>query len=171
MELLKISDPFLRKEPTEFDFDTQNAQEFADALWAKCQELKGLGLSANQVGLDAKVFVIGTDADTRKNIFNPKLLSVSNEMELATEGCLSLPGLWVTIKRPKEVTISYRDASGEHVVEKFVGLQARIVLHEYDHMVGMNFLDRASTLKRKMAVKSLEKRAKRYLRNYVKHNL
>jgi peptide deformylase len=167
MELLKISDPFLRKEPTEFDFDTQNAQEFADTLWQKCQELNGLGLSANQVGLDARVFVMGTDEKSRKNIFNPKLLGVSNEMELATEGCLSLPGLWVSIKRPKEVTISYRDAAGEYIVEKFTGLEARIVLHEYDHMVGMNFLDRTSKLKREMAVKSLEKRAKRFLRKNV----
>lgn len=171
MELLKISDPFLRREPTEFDFDTQNPKEFADKLWERCRELKGLGLSANQVGLDAKVFVMGTDDATRKNIFNPKLLAVSNETELATEGCLSLPGLWVTIKRPKEATISYRNEEGEHVVEKFTGLEARVVLHEYDHMVGMNFLDRTSKLKRQMAVKSLEKRAKRFLRKNVEHNL
>jgi peptide deformylase len=167
MELLKISDPILRDIPTEFDFETQNAQELADNLWAKCRELRGLGLSANQVGIDAKVFVMGTDDDNRKNMFNPNIIGVSKETELAAEGCLSLPGLWLNIRRPKEVTISYKNVAGEYVVEQLAGLEARIALHEYDHMVGLNFMDRASKLKREMALKSLEKRAKRYIRKNV----
>lgn len=171
MELLKINDPILRDIPTEFDFETQNAQELADALWAKCRELKGLGLSANQVGIDAKVFVMGSDENNRKNIFNPTVVSLSDNTGLATEGCLSLPGMWLNIRRPEEVTLSYRNVDGEYVVEQFAGLEARIALHEYDHMIGMNFLDRASKLKRDMAIKSLEKRAKRYIQKYVRQNL
>jgi len=167
MELLKISDPILRDIPTEFDFETQNAQELADKLWAKCRELRGLGLSANQVGIDARVFVMGTADDNRKNMFNPNIIGVSKETELAAEGCLSLPGLWLNIRRPKEVTISYKNVAGEYVVEQLAGLEARIALHEYDHMVGLNFMDRASKLKREMALKSLEKRAKRYIRKNV----
>jgi len=97
MELLKISDPLLREIPVEFDFETQNAQELSDALWTKCRELKGLGLSANQVGIDAKVFVMGTDETNRKNIFNPTIVSLSDKNNIATEGCLSLPGIWLNI--------------------------------------------------------------------------
>ena len=171
MELLKINDPILRDIPTEFDFETQNAQELADTLWAKCRELKGLGLSANQVGIDAKVFVMGTDENNRKNVFNPSIVSLSDNTGMATEGCLSLPGMWLNIRRPEEVTISYRNVDGEYVVEKFAGLEARIALHEYDHMIGMNFLDRSSKLKRDMAIKSLEKRAKRYIQKYVRQNV
>ncbi len=171
MELLKFTDPALRNVPTVFDFDTQNAQELADTLWEECRRLHGLGLSANQVGIDAKVFVMGTGDDNRKNIFNPQVISVSKETELAKEGCLSYPGLWLSVKRPKEITLSYQTVDGTHVVETFIGLQARIAQHEYDHMQGLNFSDHVSQLKLDMALKSLNKRAKRYLRNYVQHNL
>lgn len=171
MELLKFTDPALRNLPRTFDFDTQNAQELADTLWEECRRLHGLGLSANQVGIDAKVFVMGTDDENRKNIFNPQVISVSKETELAKEGCLSYPGLWLSVKRPKEVTLSYQTVDGTHVVETFVGLQARIAQHEFDHMEGLNFSDHVSQLKLDMALKSLNKRAKRYIRKYVKQNV
>ena len=171
MELLKFTDPALRNIPTTFDFDTQNAQELADTLWEECRRLHGLGLSANQVGIDAKVFVMGTDDENRKNIFNPQVISVSKETELAKEGCLSYPGLWLSVKRPKEVTLSYQTVDGTHVVETFIGLQARIAQHEFDHMEGLNFSDHVSQLKLDMALKSLNKRAKRYIRKYVNQNV
>ena len=114
---------------------------------------------------------MGTDDENRKNIFNPQVISVSKETELAKEGCLSYPGLWLSVKRPKEVTLSYQTVDGTHVVETFIGLQARIDQHEFDHMEGLNFSDHVSQLKLDMALKSLNKRAKRYIRKYVKQNV
>ena len=171
MELIKFTDPALRKVPETFDFETGNAKELADTLWEESRRLRGLGLSANQVGIDSKVFVMGVDEKNRKNVFNPKVISVSKETELAREGCLSYPGLWLSVKRSKEVTLSYQTVDGTHVVETFVGLQARIAQHEFDHMEGLNFSDHVSQLKLDMALKSLNKRARKYLRKYVKHNL
>lgn len=171
MELIKFTDPALRKVPETFDFETGNAKELADTLWEESRRLRGLGLSANQVGIDSKVFVMGVDEKNRKNVFNPKVISVSKETELAREGCLSYPGLWLSVKRPKQVTLSYQTVDGTHVVETFVGLQARIAQHEFDHMEGLNFSDHVSQLKLDMALKSLNKRARKYLRKYVKHNL
>ena len=171
MELIKFTDPALRKVPETFDFETGNAKELADTLWEESRRLRGLGLSANQVGIDSKVFVMGVDEKNRKNVFNPQVISVSKETELAREGCLSYPGLWLSVKRPKEVTLSYQTVDGTHVVETFVGLQARIAQHEFDHMEGLNFSDHVSQLKLDMALKSLNKRARKYLRKYVKHNL
>ena len=171
MELIKFTDPALRKVPETFDFETGNAKELADTLWEESRRLRGLGLSANQVGIDSKVFVMGVDEKNRKNVFNPQVISVSKETELAREGCLSYPGLWLSVKRPKQVTLSYQTVDGTHVVETFVGLQARIAQHEFDHMEGLNFSDHVSQLKLDMALKSLNKRARKYLRKYVKHNL
>ena len=171
MELIKFTDPALRKIPETFDFETGNAKELADTLWEESRRLRGLGLSANQVGIDSKVFVMGVDEKNRKNVFNPQVISVSKETELAREGCLSYPGLWLSVKRPKQVTLSYQTVDGTHVVETFVGLQARIAQHEFDHMEGLNFSDHVSQLKLDMALKSLNKRARKYLRKYVKHNL
>jgi peptide deformylase len=171
VELIKFTDPALRKVPETFDFETGNAKELADTLWEESRRLRGLGLSANQVGIDSKVFVMGVDEKNRKNVFNPQVISVSKETELAREGCLSYPGLWLSVKRPKQVTLSYQTVDGTHVVETFVGLQARIAQHEFDHMEGLNFSDHVSQLKLDMALKSLNKRARKYLRKYVKHNL
>jgi peptide deformylase len=171
VELIKFTDPALRKVPETFDFETQNAQELADTLWEESRRLRGLGLSANQVGIDSKVFVMGSDDTNRKNVFNPHVISVSKETELAREGCLSYPGLWLSVKRPKEVTLSYQTVTGEYVVETFAGLPARIAQHEFDHMEGLNFSDHVSQLKLDMALKSLNKRARKYLKKYVKQNL
>ena len=171
MELIKFTDPALRKVPETFDFETGNAKELADTLWEESRRLRGLGLSANQVGIDSKVFVMGSDDTNRKNVFNPHVISVSKETELAREGCLSYPGLWLSVKRPKEVTLSYQTVDGTHVVETFIGLQARIAQHEFDHMEGLNFSDHVSQLKLDMALKSLNKRARKYLKKYVKQNL
>ncbi len=171
MELIKFTDPALRKVPETFDFETGNAKELADTLWEESRRLRGLGLSANQVGIDSKVFVMGVDEKNRKNVFNPQVISVSKETELAREGCLSYPGLWLSVKRPKEVTLSYQTVDGTHVVETFIGLQARIAQHEFDHMEGLNFSDHVSQLKLDMALKSLNKRARKYLRKYVKQNV
>ena len=171
MELIKFTDPALRKIPETFDFETGNAKELADTLWEESRRLRGLGLSANQVGIDSKVFVMGVDEKNRKNVFNPQVISVSKDTELAREGCLSYPGLWLSVKRPKEVTLSYQTVDGTHVVETFVGLQARIAQHEFDHMEGLNFSDHVSQLKLDMALKSLNKRARKYLRKYVKQNV
>ena len=171
MELIKFTDPALRKVPEIFDFETGNAKELADTLWEESRRLRGLGLSANQVGIDSKVFVMGSDDTNRKNVFNPTVISVSKETELAREGCLSYPGLWLSVKRPKEVTLSYQTVTGEYVVVTFVCLPARIAQHEFDHMEGLNFSDHVSQLKLDMALKSLNKRARKYLRKYVKQNL
>jgi peptide deformylase len=171
MELIKFTDPALRKVPEIFDFENQNAQELADTLWEESRRLRGLGLSANQVGIDSKVFVMGSDETNRKDVFNPHVVSVSKETELAREGCLSYPGLWLSVKRPKEVTLSYQTVTGEYVVETFTGLPARIAQHEFDHMEGLNFSDHVSQLKLDMALKSLNKRARKYLKKYVKQNL
>lgn len=171
MELIKFTDPQLRKEPAAFDFETGDAKDLVDKLWTKCRHLRGLGLSANQVGIDAKVFVMGSDDDNRKNIFNPKIVSMSEDTILAKEGCLSYPGLWLTLRRPNTITVSYQNVESEYIVEELTGLPARIFQHEYDHMIGLNFSDHASEMKMKMAMKSLEKRAKKYVRKYVQHNL
>jgi peptide deformylase len=171
MKLLKFTDPALRTRPQDFDFEKEDAKELCDKLWAKCRELRGLGLSANQVGIDYRVFVMGSDDTNKKYIINPKLLSVSKDKMVAKEGCLSYPGLWLNLSRPVSVVVSFQDETGENHVESLDGLPSRIFQHEYDHMEGLNFTDHASPLKMEMALKSLEKRAKKYVRKYIQHNL
>lgn len=163
LELLPFGDPFLNNKPSEFDFEKEDAKELSLRLFHAMGKAGGIGLSANQVGLDMKVFVMGgNDKVPTKAIFNPKLQSVSDKMVSMKEGCLSYPGLWLMIKRPLECSISYQDETGAVIAEGFSGFAARVVLHEYDHMLGQNFTQRASSLKLQRAMKHMDKKVKRF---------
>ena len=74
------------------------------------------------------------------------------------EGCLSFPGFFLTLKRPKEVLIEWQDEKGEMKSGKFQGIGARVVLHEYDHMEGINFTFHASNFKLKWELDKWKKR-------------
>ena len=98
--------------------------------------------------------------------FNPVVIGVNEEEIVMQEGCLSIPGLRLNIKRPTECTITYFDAEQKEHTERFLGLAARIALHEYDHMLGFNFMSRVSKFKLDRAMKSLNKRVKAFNRRH-----
>jgi peptide deformylase len=162
LELISFADARLKKKPTPFNFETDNASDLREKLLISMHKLGGIGLSANQVGLDMAVFVIGKvgTADSEKAIFNPRLLNVSDEKITMREGCLSFPNLWISIKRPRGAILEYQDETGKTVVEEFKGVSARVVLHEFDHMLGQNFTMRASKLKIARALKGIDKKVK-----------
>ena len=163
LKLIPFADPMLKVEPSLFDFDKEDAVEIGERLFHAMKKTGGVGLSANQVGLDMKIFVMGGTANIKEQvIINPEILRVSEEVSTMREGCLSYPGLWLYLTRPTECVLKYTDEKGNEAVEEFKGVHARIVLHEYDHMVGQNFTMRASRFKIKRAMKSLDKKVKRY---------
>lgn len=165
LELVNFADPALKNPPSEFDFEKEDAKVFAEELLQKMRQLKGVGLSANQLGLDQRVFVMEVaSSDFKRTLFNPTLLAVSDKQSIVKEGCLSLPGFWLNVRRPIECTIKYYNEEGVEVIEQFKDVAARIALHEYDHMLGQNFTMRVSKFKYDRAVKALDKKVKRYTR-------
>lgn len=162
LKLISFEDPRIHTEPPLFDFekDGLRAPALAKAMLEKMLEWGGLGLSANQVGLPYKVFVMGTK-QTNLVLFNPEVVAVSKETTLFREGCLTFPGLYLTLKRPQECVISYQDVTGNKVVQQFPGMAARIALHEYDHMNGLDFTVHASKFKVDWELKKLRKFAKK----------
>lgn len=151
--------------PKEFDFDNpfMDPKELADQLWFNMKHYNGVGLSANQVGIDAKVFVMGKD-DFRVNVFNPQVLTMSPELEHLKEGCLTWPGLFLSIRRPKFCVVSYFDEKGDNHKMKYEGLTARIFLHEMDHMMGIDFTQRASKLVLDRGIKARDKKIKKLIK-------
>jgi len=167
LDLIPFTDPKLAKEPTPFNFEMENAELLVSKLLEKMRELGGVGLSANQVGLDKKVFVIGDGNEEEpfeKAFFNPEIIGCSEEKTSEKEGCLSFPGLWLMVERPTHVAIKYWNDEGEEMVETYQGVTARVIQHEYDHMIGMNFTQRVSRMKLDRALKGLEKKVKKYQR-------
>ena len=89
--------------------------------------------------------------------FNPKILDESHKKVLMDEGCLSFPGLWLKVNRPEAIEVEYEDVHGSKTTAMMYGLEARIFLHEYDHMEGKDFTDRVSKLKLDIAKRKQKK--------------
>ena len=110
---------------------------------------QGVGLSANQIGIMERVFVMYSDVKKKEIIacFNPNIIAVSPKKTLMDEGCLTFPGLWLKVSRPESIKVEYEDVHGEKIEVVMHGLEARVFLHEYDHMEGKNFTDGVSKVK------------------------
>ena len=156
--LVPENHPALYEVLPEFDFVNPpvSPNEFASTLVETCKLNKGLGLSANQCGFKHRVFVMGA-GDEYVAFFNPKVISLSDEMALMDEGCLSYPLLSLRIGRPKEIMVEYQDFNGEIRNTKLVGISARCFLHELDHMNGIVYTSRVKPLAFQMAMKKRDK--------------
>jgi peptide deformylase len=162
-ELIEEASKVLRTPPQIFDFEERkDAEEIETALSEAMNRFGGIGLSANQVGLDARVFVMKSQDQGNVCFFNPEITKISQETDLMKEGCLSFPDMYLMIKRAKMIELKYQTALGEEKVISLDGLASRCVQHEVDHLNGIIFLQRASKLKLDRALKSRPKeRAKR----------
>ena len=165
LELIHFADERMKTPPPKFDFekDGDKAEELGEVLHQKMVELGGVGLSANQVGLPYRVFVFG-DKEQKYVMFNPELVGASKEQSTMEEGCLSFPELMLVLKRPAEVMVKFQDEQGEEKTMSAKGAAARIILHEYDHMLGINFTYYASNFKLKLAMDKIKKRWKKEIR-------
>jgi len=157
LTLVKYTDPVLHKEAAEFDFSKPPldpvllAKDLAETMAAK----SALGLAAPQVGIPYRVFAVASNPVLV--MFNPLMVDVSEEKAEFPEGCLSFPGVMIKKMRPKSIKIRYAYPNGEVKTEKYTDLTARIILHEYDHIAGVTFMDDLSKLKKDMAFKKANK--------------
>ena len=121
------------------------------------KENLGMGLAANQVGITKRFFAIGHDSfDTFKKsaiIWNPRLISTSEEKVIDEEGCLSFKGIWLEIERPKTCEVEYETTQGQKRTAKLDGMESKCFQHECDHLEGITFNKRVSKLRWDMAKK------------------
>jgi peptide deformylase len=160
LALVKDSDPILSQQMPVFDFDNPptDSIQLAYDLVESMRHHRGIGLSANQIGLPYRAFAM--ESVPAIVCFNPKLIDESSEEILLEEGCLSFPGLGIKIKRPRHIKVRYTEPNGEVVTRKFTGMAARCFLHELDHMNGTKYIDRASFIQKELAFKRQKKLAK-----------
>lgn len=171
LKLVKTTDPILLSPPEPFEFNGEiDPEMFSNLLIDRMLELKGIGLSANQVGINKRVFVMGTQ-EMQTAIFNPEIIEQSEEAASVDEGCLSYPGIYVKVNRPVKIKARFQNVKGELVEQEFQGLTARIFQHEYDHMLGKTMQDRVSKLKWDLATKRVVKRTKKIIRKHVQQQL
>ncbi len=152
LEILKLGNETLTQKSvpvTEFD---ESFAAFVQELYTTMKEGKGVGLAASQVGRLERVFVTGAEDDRLRVFVNPEIIATSPEEVLIEEGCLSLPGLYCKVKRPASVKIQAFNEKGRPFTLEASDFLARIILHEYDHLNGVLFVDRLPPLRKERAL-------------------
>jgi len=152
-------DPVLKQRSLEIADIDGTVKALADAMLDSMYEVHGLGLAAPQVGVQKRLFVYDLyDGDGARVIVNPVLSEFSGEWTF-DEGCLSLPGLYFPITRPKEVHLTGYDLNGNEVSIEADEILARAFQHELDHLEGTLLLEHLDTDQRKAAMRELRQRA------------
>lgn len=165
VDVIHYGNPILRKkcDPVS-DFD--RLPDIVDTMFDSMYEEEGVGLAANQIGLDMNLFVIDithTEETEEPGVYvNIKILDTKGESQYE-EGCLSIPGVQLTVTRPEEITVQFQMLDGEEKTETVNGFLARAMQHEIDHLKGIMIVDRVSSLVRmqyQQELKALERETK-----------
>ena len=164
MNLLYYPNEYLAKEVKDVDIKDPkiDLKEIKEKMTDIMLSNGGIGLSANQIGLDAKIFIMGDTKENISLIINPKVLQHTQDTVLELEGCLSFPNVYMKIRRPKEILAEYYDESLEQKRTHVKGYGTKVFLHEWDHLHGITFKDRVSNMKWNMALKKAKKLEKKY---------
>jgi len=150
LEIKKFNEPVLRKKCKKVRKIDKKIKKLVVDMAQTMKKEQGIGLAAPQVNVLRRVIVVQTDLQGQRilGLVNPKITKMSKEKEKDMEGCLSFPGIFLEIKRAKEVKVKGLDINGKKVNLKAKGLLARVLQHEIDHLDGVLFFNRLSFFKR-----------------------
>ena len=141
--LIPSDDPLLHKKIKKCSYDLDRSK-LSYTLTENMFHHNGVGLSANQIGIEERVFVMMIDIESEETItcFNPRIIKESKDEVVMEEGCLSYPELYLEIPRPSTIVVKYEDEGKEMHKRQLIEYYARIFQHEYDHMEGIDFTER-----------------------------
>ena len=141
--LISPDDPLLHKKIKKCSYNLDRSK-LSYTLTENMFHHNGVGLSANQIGIEERVFVMMVDIDLEQTItcFNPKIIKESKDEVVMEEGCLSYPEMYLDISRPRSIIVKYEDEGKSIFKRRLDGYIARIFQHEYDHMEGIDFTQR-----------------------------
>lgn len=164
----------LKRPAQAFDFENPQMDpvELFERLKATLIEQRGVGLSATQCGINLSVFVMGFPDKPEEivPVFNPTIVNSSEEKTTEEEGCLSYPGMFLLVKRPESIRARFSNYEGKVITKNMSDFTSKCFQHEYDHLIGINFLSRASSVhveRARRQKKKLDRLRKKNLTNYV----
>lgn len=162
--------PVLRKEAEDLTPDYPGLKKLIDDMWETMYFTDGVGLAAPQIGKSISLIVIDGSVlasdfpeckDSKMVLINPELEIVEDSPVVTrNEGCLSLPGLSEPVARHEHVVLNWLDENFEEHEQEFTGFLARIIQHEYDHLVGKVYTDRISPIRKQLVRNKLNNLAK-----------
>ncbi|MBQ3235073.1 MAG: peptide deformylase [Clostridia bacterium] len=148
-QIVEKGDEVLRKKSFEVTDFGEKTHQLLDDMYDTLVKADGAGLAAVQVGVLRRIFIVIDGESVRDGVIefiNPQIISQSGE-QTGVEGCLSVPGYQGDVKRPYKVTVKYQDRNGEWYKLKAEGFTARAICHEYDHLDGLLYIDKAENVK------------------------
>ncbi len=172
LPIIAYGDPILRKVGENITKEYPDLDILLDHMQDTMKNARGVGLAAQQIGKAIRLFLVDTspfaeddelDEEEReflksfKKVFiNAKILKEEGDKWLFNEGCLSIPNINEDVSREETITIEYQDENFKKHTETVSGLAARVIQHEYDHIEGILFTDKLSSLKKRLLKKKLE---------------
>jgi peptide deformylase len=166
LPIVAYGDPILRKKGEPLTMDYPGLDELILNMWETMYQANGVGLAAPQVGLPVRLFIVDTspfgededlDAQEREQLKDFKRVFINAQMEeesgdqwVFNEGCLSIPDIREDVTRRERITVCYLNEKFEPCRENFDGILARVIQHEYDHIEGILFTDKLSSLKKRL---------------------
>lgn len=138
-------DPILRKECREVKNVTDHIREVLDDMVDTMRDAEGVGLAGPQVGMLRRMFVAEPEPDRVYYMINPVITSKEGS-QVGPEGCLSVPGYYGDVERPERITMEALDRDGVKQTYQFEGWDAKVMCHEYDHLDGIMYTDKAQTM-------------------------
>lgn len=177
LPIYTLGQDVLRQTSKEIDKDYPNLEQLIENMYQTMYEADGVGLSACQIGMPIRVFVIdvtdfydeeelakvgeGMQKENFKRVFiNPEIIDSSEVQEPYREGCLSIPGINENVERPVAVQVRYLDENFVEHTEWFDTMLARVIQHEYDHLEGKVFTDRVAPIRKQMLRSKLQAMSK-----------
>lgn len=142
LDIVKLGEDILRQKAEPVAEVNDEIRQLAEDMFETMIEADGVGLAGPQVGKNLRMFVLIADDDVRRVFINPQIIKTSEELGDYDEGCLSIPQVYETIRRPVKVTVQALNEKGRPFTLEADGLLARIIQHEYDHLEGIVFIDR-----------------------------
>ncbi len=166
LPIVAYGDTVLRKKGKEISKDYPNLSGLIDNMYETMYGALGVGLAAPQIGLPIRLFIVDTEPfsedealsteeqiflkDFKQTFINPKILKEEGDDWAFTEGCLSIPDIREDVFRQPKVKIEFYDENFEKHTKEYQGLAARVIQHEYDHIEGILFTDKISSLKKRL---------------------
>ena len=142
LDIVKLGEDILRQKAEPVAEVNDEIRKLAEDMFDTMIDADGVGLAGPQVGKNLRMFVLIADDDVRRVFINPQIIKTSEELGDYDEGCLSIPQVYETIRRPVKVTVQALNENGKPFTLDADGLLARIIQHEYDHLDGIVFIDR-----------------------------
>jgi len=164
MEILTVGHDLLREKAApvaNIKKDGPHWEKVVQGMLEALKKGKGVGLAGPQIGLMQQIFVVSIEGDEPRVFINPSILETSQETSKYEEGCLSIPGVWADVIRPKTVKVQAWNEKGRAFTIEASGLLARVILHEYDHLEGVLFIDRLPELKRKKILDKIARKSEK----------